>query len=69
MREMTDLFNRMERLEGQLGIPLPATTQWELMAASAKLLRALTAPVIANSRTSTTPLVPVSLGPQTAVVE
>jgi transposase len=34
-------FNRMERLEGQLGIPLPATTQWELMAAFAKLLRAL----------------------------
>ena len=34
-------FNRMERLEGQLGIPLPATTQWELMAAFAKLLRPL----------------------------
>ena len=34
-------FNRMKRLEGQLGIPLPATTQWELMAAFAKLLRPL----------------------------
>jgi transposase len=28
-------FNRMKRLEGQLGIPLPATTQWELMEAAA----------------------------------
>src|SRR5579863_44248 len=34
-------FNRMKRLQGQLGIPLPATTQWELMAAFAKLLRPL----------------------------
>ena len=34
-------FNRMQRLEGQLGIPLPATTQWELVAAFAKLLRPL----------------------------
>jgi transposase len=32
-------FNRMERLEGQLGIPLPATTQWELMEAAAKWLK------------------------------
>jgi hypothetical protein len=24
-------FNRMERLEGQMGMPLPAATQWELM--------------------------------------
>jgi hypothetical protein len=32
-------FNRMERLEGQLGIPLPAATQWELMEAAAKLLK------------------------------
>ena len=32
-------FNRMERLEGQLGIPLPAATQWELMAAFAKWLK------------------------------
>jgi hypothetical protein len=31
-------FNRMERLEGQLGIPLPATTQWELMEAAAKAI-------------------------------
>jgi transposase len=32
-------FNRMEHLEGHLGIPLPATTQWELMEAAAKLLK------------------------------
>ena len=32
-------FNRLERLQEQLGIPLPAATQWELMAAAAKLLR------------------------------
>jgi len=29
-------FNRMERLETQLGIPLPAATQWELMERAAK---------------------------------
>jgi len=32
-------FKRLERLEGQLAIPLPTTTQWDLMAAAAKLLR------------------------------
>jgi transposase len=32
-------FNRMEQLEGQLGMPLPAATQWELMEAAAKLLK------------------------------
>ena len=32
-------FNRMERLETQLGIPLPAATQWELMEAAAKQLK------------------------------
>ena len=32
-------FNRMERLEGQLGIPLPAATQWELMEAAAKWIK------------------------------
>src|SRR5450631_3478706 len=32
-------FNRMERLEGQLGIPLPATTQWGLMEAAAKQIK------------------------------
>jgi transposase len=32
-------FNRMKRLQGQLGIPLPATTQWELMEAAAKSLK------------------------------
>ena len=26
-------FKRLERLQGQLGMPLPAATQWELMAA------------------------------------
>jgi transposase len=39
-------FNRMKRLEGQLGIPLPATTQWELMDAAAKLLKAVLAELI-----------------------
>ena len=28
-------FNRLERLEGQLGMPLPAATQWELVEAAA----------------------------------
>jgi len=32
-------FNRLERLQAQLGMPLPAATQWELMAAAAKPLR------------------------------
>ena len=32
-------FNRLERLEGQLGMPLPAATQWELVEAAAKLIR------------------------------
>jgi hypothetical protein len=32
-------FKRMERLEGQLGMPLPAATQWELMEAAAKLIK------------------------------
>jgi transposase len=32
-------FKRLERLEGQLAIPLPTTTQWDLMAAAAKLFR------------------------------
>jgi len=32
-------FKRLERLEGQLEIPLPTTTQWDLMAAAARLLR------------------------------
>ena len=34
-------FNRMERLETQLGIPLPAATQWELMEAAAKQLKCI----------------------------
>jgi len=32
-------FKRLERLQGQLGMPLPATTQWELMVAAAKAMR------------------------------
>jgi transposase len=32
-------FNRLERLESQLVMPLPAATQWELMAAAASLMR------------------------------
>lgn len=31
-------FQRMERLEGQLGIPLPAATQWDLVEQAAGLL-------------------------------
>jgi len=34
-------FKRQERLQGQLGMPLPAATQWELVEAAAKLLRPL----------------------------
>ncbi|MGH9608807.1 MAG: IS66 family transposase [Bryobacteraceae bacterium] len=34
-------FKRLERLEGQLGMPLAAATQWELVAAAAQLLRAV----------------------------
>jgi transposase len=34
-------FKRLERLQGQLGMPLPAATQWELVEAAAKLLRAV----------------------------
>jgi transposase len=32
-------FKRLERLQGQLGMPLPTATQWELMEAAAKLIR------------------------------
>src|ERR1700674_2677655 len=32
-------FKRLERLQEHLGIPRPATTQWDLMAAAAKPLR------------------------------
>ena len=31
-------FKRLERLQEHLGMPLPAATQWDLMAAAAKLL-------------------------------
>jgi transposase len=34
-------FKRQERLQAQLGMPLPAATQWELVEAAAKLLRPL----------------------------
>lgn len=34
-------FKRLERLQGQLGMPLPAATQCELMGAAAELRRAL----------------------------
>ena len=32
-------FQRLERLQGQLAMPLPATTQWDLVEAAAQLLR------------------------------
>ena len=32
-------FQRLERLQEHLGMPLPATTQWDLMAAAAKRIR------------------------------
>ncbi|EQD72065.1 transposase IS66, partial [mine drainage metagenome] len=32
-------FYRLEQLESQLGIPLPATTQWEIVEEAAELLR------------------------------
>ena len=32
-------FQRLERLQKQLGMPLPAATQWDLMAAAAELIR------------------------------
>ena len=34
-------FKRLERLQEQLGMPLAAATQWELVAAAAQLLRAV----------------------------
>jgi hypothetical protein len=32
-------FNRLERLEGNLGIPLPASTQWEIVRDGAELIQ------------------------------
>ncbi len=32
-------FHRLERLEQQLGMPLPAATQWELLVAAAQWIR------------------------------
>ena len=34
-------FHRMERLEAQLGMPLPAATQWELMEQAAQVIKPL----------------------------
>jgi transposase len=34
-------FKRLERLQEHLGMPLPATTQWDLMAAAAQLIRSV----------------------------
>jgi transposase len=39
-------FNRLEKLEKQLGIPLPASTQWELVKRAAGLLRPLLSELI-----------------------
>jgi len=39
-------FKRLERLQAQLGMPLPAATQWELMAAAANPLRLALAELI-----------------------
>jgi transposase len=32
-------FNRFERLQGSLGVPLPASTQWDLVHAQAKIIQ------------------------------
>ena len=32
-------FYRLEQLEGQLGIPLPAATQWEIVEEAAELIK------------------------------
>ena len=32
-------FNRLEQLEAHLGIPLPATTQWEMVEEGSELLK------------------------------
>jgi transposase len=39
-------FKRTERLQGQLTMPLPAATQWELMEAAAKLIRPMLQEII-----------------------
>jgi transposase len=39
-------FNRLERLEGSLGIPLPAATQWEIVAHSAGRIEPVLAEMI-----------------------
>jgi hypothetical protein len=33
------LNRRLEQLEGQLGIPLPAATQWEVVEETAELIK------------------------------
>jgi transposase len=39
-------FNRLQRLEGSLGIPLPATTQWEIVSHSGRRLEPIHAELI-----------------------
>jgi len=39
-------FNRLQRLEGSLGIPLPATTQWEIVSHSGRRLEPIYAELI-----------------------
>jgi len=41
-------FKRLERLQEQLGMPLPATTQWDLMAAAEQPLRPALEELIVN---------------------
>jgi transposase len=45
-------FKRLERLQDQLGMPLPAATQWELMATAAKPLRLALEELIPSRATS-----------------
>ena len=39
-------FNRLERLQGGLGIPLPAATQWEIVERSARVIEPVFAEII-----------------------
>jgi transposase len=46
-------FYRLEQLQGQLGIPLPAATQWEVVEEAAELIRqAAQGEVVHNDDTS-----------------
>jgi hypothetical protein len=42
-------FNRMERLQGNLGIPLPASTQWDIIRAQAKHLEPVYAELLGQA--------------------